>query len=90
MKPASLTLQVKVSAVHGWPMGRRQVKLRRPLVLNVPDTAVVQSTSGSSTRKTTILTAPVGQTMKVSTMPATASLKTERGDDLSLDQPWSC
>jgi hypothetical protein len=85
MKPGSLTLQVKVSAVHVWPMGQRQTKLRRPLLLNVPDTAVVQSTNGSSTRKTTILSARIGQTVKVWTMPATASLKTERGDDLSLD-----
>jgi hypothetical protein len=85
MKPASLTLQLKVSAVHAWPMGQRQTKLRRPLLLNVPDAAVVQSTNGSSTRKTTILSARIGQAVKVWTMPATASLKTERGDDLSLD-----
>ena len=37
------------------------------------------------TRKTTILSARISQTVKVWTMPATASLKTERGDDLSLD-----
>jgi hypothetical protein len=85
MKPASLTLQVKLNTVHAWPMGQRQTKLRRPLLLNVPDTAVVQSTNGSSARKTTILSARIGQTVKVWTMPATASLKTERGDDLSLD-----
>jgi hypothetical protein len=85
MKPGSLTLQVRVSAVHAWPMGQHQSKLRRPVLLNVPDTAVVQSTNGASTRKTTILSARIGQTVKVWTMPATASLKTERGDDLSLD-----
>jgi hypothetical protein len=71
--------------VHAWPMGQRQTRLRRPLLLNVPDTAVVQSTNGSQNRRTTILTARTGQTVKVWTMPATASLKTERGDDLSLD-----
>jgi hypothetical protein len=49
------------------------------------EAAVVHSTNGSLTRKTTILSARVGQTVKVWTMPATASLKTERGDDLSLD-----
>src|SRR6266487_2172831 len=85
MKPAALTLQLKVSTVHAWPMGQRQTRLRRPLLLNVPDTAVVQSTTGSSTHKTTILSARKGQTVKVWTIPATASLKTERGDDLSLD-----
>jgi hypothetical protein len=66
-------------------MGQRQTRLNRPLLLNVPDTAVVQSTNGSSTRKTTIVSAYKGEKVKVWTMPATASLKTERGDDLSLD-----
>ena len=83
-KPAALTLQVKVRTVHAWPMGQHQTRLRRPLLLNVPNTAVVQSTNGSTTRKTTIVSALKGQTVKVWTMPATASLKTERGDDLSL------
>jgi hypothetical protein len=82
MKPAAVTLQVKVSAVHAWPMGQHQAKLQRPLLLNLPDTAIVQSTTGAAT---TILSARKGQTVKVWTMPATASLKTERGDDLSLD-----
>jgi hypothetical protein len=36
MKPASLTLQVKVSAVHAWPMGRRQVKLRPAVAAERP------------------------------------------------------
>ena len=85
MKPAALTLQLKVNAVHAWPMGQHQTRLRRPLLLNVPGTAIVQSTNGSSIRKTTILRAHKGQTAKVWTMPATASLKTERGDDLSLN-----
>jgi len=64
LKPAALTLQVKLNTVHAWPMGQHQTKLRRPLLLNVPDTAIVQSTRGSSTRITTILTARVGQTVK--------------------------
>ena len=85
MKPAAVTLQLKVSTVHAWPMGQRQTRLRRPLLLNVPNTAIVQSTNGSSTRKTTLLSARQGQTVKVWTMPATASLKTERGDDLALE-----
>ena len=84
MKPAALTLQVKVTTLYAWPMGQHQTKLHRALLLNVPDTAIVQSTSGSSTRKATILSARIGQAVKVWTMPATASLKTERGDDLSL------
>jgi hypothetical protein len=66
-------------------MGQHQTRLKRPLLLNVPQTAVVQSTNGGATRKSTILNARPGQTVKVWTMPATASLKTERGDDLSLN-----
>jgi hypothetical protein len=85
IKASALTVQLKVSAVHAWPMGQRQTKLRRPLLLNVPDTAVVQSTNGSSTRDTTILSARKGQTVKVWTMPSPASLKAERGDDLALE-----
>jgi hypothetical protein len=82
MKPASVTLQLKLGAVNAWPMGQHQTKLNRPLLLNVPDTTVVQSTSGSPA---SILSVRKGQTVKVWTMPSTASLKTERGDDLALD-----
>ena len=85
MAPAALTLQIRVNAVHAWPMGQRQTRLKRPLLLNVPATAIVQSTNGSATRKSTILNARPGQAVKVWTMPATASLKTERGDDLALN-----
>jgi len=55
------------------------------LLLNVPARAVVQSTNGGAIRKSTILNARPGQSVKVWTMPAPASLKTERGDDLALN-----
>jgi hypothetical protein len=84
VKPAAETLQVKVTEVHAWPMGQHQVKLNRPVLLNVPSTAVVQS-AGARDRATTILSARRGQTVKIWTMPSTASLKTERGDDLALE-----
>jgi len=84
MSPTTVTLQLKVSAVRAWPMGQRQTKLRRPLMLNVPESALIQSTSGTVRRKTTLTSARKGQTVKVWTMPATASLKNERGDDLAL------
>jgi hypothetical protein len=84
MTPASTTLQVKVSAVHAWPMGQHQVKLNRPLLLNVPATAVVQS-AGTQRTKTTLASARKGQSVRVWTMPSTTSLKTERGDDLALE-----
>jgi Peptidase family M23 len=85
MKAAALTVQLKVSAVHAWPMGQHQTRLRRPLLLNVPDTAVVQSTNGSQNWRTTILSARKGQTVKIWTMPSPASLQAERGDDLALE-----
>jgi murein DD-endopeptidase MepM/ murein hydrolase activator NlpD len=84
MTPNALTLQIRLNTVHAWPMGQHQTRLKRPMLLNLPATAVVQSTNGSSTRKTNILTAQKGQAVKVWTMPATASLKAERGDDLAL------
>jgi murein DD-endopeptidase MepM/ murein hydrolase activator NlpD len=82
MKPASVTLQLKLGAVHAWPMGQHQSKVNRPLLLNVPDTTVVQSASGAPA---SILSVRKGQSVKIWTMPSTASLKTERGDDLALD-----
>jgi hypothetical protein len=84
MSPTTVTLQLKVSAVRAWPMGQRQTKLRRTLMLNVPDSALIQSASGTQRRKATLTSARKGQTVKVWTMPATASLKSERGDDLAL------
>jgi hypothetical protein len=85
MASAALSLQIRVATVHAWPTGQHQSKLKRPLLLNVPQTAIVQSTNGGVIRKSTILSARPGQTVKVWTMPATASLKMERGDDLALN-----
>jgi hypothetical protein len=84
VKPAAATLQVKLKQVHAWPMGQHQ-SIKRSIVLNVPATAVVQSVKGSNARNTTLTSAQAGQTVKVWTMPATTSLKTERGDALALD-----
>jgi peptidase M23-like protein len=84
MTPDALTLQIKLNTVHAWPMGQHQTRLKRPLLLNIPAAVVVQSTNGTTTRSTTILSAHPGQTVKVWTMPAVASLKSERGDNLAL------
>ena len=84
LKPASTTLQIRVASVHAWPMGQHQTKLKRPVLLNVPATTVVQS-AGTRRTPTTLLSARKGQAVRVWTMPSTASLKTERGDDLALD-----
>src|SRR5919199_1289466 len=71
VKAPGLSLQVKVAEVRAWPMGQRQTRLRRTLLLNVPDTAVVQSVRGSTTRTTTLANAQKGQTVKVWTTPST-------------------
>ncbi len=84
VKPAGETLQLKLKQVHAWPMGQHQ-SVKRALTLNVPLTAVVQSVAGPKARTTTLAAAVKGQAVKVWTMPATASLKTERGDPLSLE-----
>jgi Peptidase family M23 len=76
-------LQLKLGAVTAWPMGQHQTKLNRPLLLTVPTSVVVQSASNPAA-KPTILSARKGQAIKVWTMPATASLQTERGDNLAL------
>jgi len=83
-KPTAASLQIKLTGVHAYPSGEHQ-QLKRALVLNVPSSAAIQSVNGSTRRATTLLNARAGEPVKVWTMPATASLKTERGDPLSLD-----
>src|SRR5204862_680699 len=56
LKPAAATLQLKVTGVHAWPMGQRQTKLNRPVLLNVPPTAIVQA-AGSPPTKASLLSA---------------------------------
>jgi hypothetical protein len=83
LTPAVDSLQLKLGSVTAWPMRQHQTKLNRPLLLNVPASVVVQST-GNPAAKPTILSARRGEAVKVWTMPATASLKAERGDNLAL------
>jgi hypothetical protein len=84
-KPAAATLQVRVKEVHAWPMGQHQKRLKRSVLLDVPAATVVQSVTPTGPRNTTILSAQKGQNVQVWTTPSTASLKTERGDDLALE-----
>jgi murein DD-endopeptidase MepM/ murein hydrolase activator NlpD len=84
MSPGTASLQLRLNAVRAWPMGQRQTGLKRTLLLDVPAAAVVQSANGSQRPRSALLNAAKGQAVKVWTMPATASLKNERGDDLAL------
>ena len=82
---AAGTLQLRLTNVSAWPFGQHQSRLHRSLRLAVPASAVVQAVDASSSHATTILAARKGQSVKLWTMPATASLKAERGDDLALE-----
>jgi hypothetical protein len=84
LKPAVDSLQVKVTTVHAWPMGQHQTKLNRPVLLSVPTSTVVQS-AGPTRSPVALVSAKKGQSVKVWTMPSTASLRTERGDDRALN-----
>jgi murein DD-endopeptidase MepM/ murein hydrolase activator NlpD len=84
MSPSTASLQLKVNALRAWPMGQSQTRLKRTLLLNVPNAAVVQSANGAQRPRSALVNAAKGQAVKVWTMPATASLKSERGDDLAL------
>jgi hypothetical protein len=84
LKAGASTLQMRVNAVDAWPMGQHQVRLRKPLLLGIALETVVQAGEGSTRRQTSLEMAQKGQDVRVWTMPATASLKAERGDDLAL------
>jgi hypothetical protein len=84
VSPGTASLQLRLNAVRAWPMGQRQAGLKRTLLLDVPAAAVVQSANGSQRPRSALVSATKGQAVKVWTMPATASLKNERGDDLAL------
>jgi hypothetical protein len=85
MKSTASSLQIKLNEVHAWPMGQHQARLRTPLLLNIPLATVVQAVAGSSARRARVLDARKGQSARVWTMPARATLKAERGDDLALN-----
>jgi Peptidase family M23 len=84
LKPAAETLEIKVGQVHAWPMRQHQRKLGRNVVLNVPTSAVVQSTNGTRSRATQLTNAQKGQAVKIWTVPARTTLRAARGDDLAL------
>jgi hypothetical protein len=83
LKPSADSLQLKVTAVHAWPMGQHQTKLSRPVLLSVPTSTVVRS-AGPTRSPVALVSAKKGQSVKVWTMPSTATLRAERGDDLAL------
>jgi peptidase M23-like protein len=80
------SIRVKVMTVNAWPMRQRQTKLKRKVLVDVPDSALVQTVAkldGPGTRAT-LADANTGQAVAVWTAVAPATLKAERGDDLAL------
>jgi Peptidase family M23 len=80
------SIRVKVASVNAWPMRQRQKKLTRRLLVDVPDSALVQTVAkfGGPGTAATLADANTGQKVDLWTAVAPATLKAERGDDLAL------
>jgi hypothetical protein len=85
VRSTDASLQVKLTEVRAWPMRQHQRRLSRSLLLNVSANAAVQSTSGAGSRTIPLTSAQKGQPVKVWTLPAKATLRAQRGDDLALE-----
>jgi hypothetical protein len=81
------SVQMKLGAVSAWPMGQRQSKLKRKLLVSVPVDATVQVVPRLGAPGTTaaITDAKVGQQVDVWTATAPTTLRAQRGDDLALN-----
>jgi len=80
------SIRVKVATVNAWPMRQRQTKLKRKLLVDVPDGAIVQTVAkiGGPGTVATLADANTGQAVDIWTAVAPATLKAQRGDDLAL------
>ncbi len=80
------SIRIKAAAVNAWPMRQRQTKLKRKLLVDVPDGALVQMVTkiGGPGTAATLADADTGQAVDIWTAVAPATLKAERGDDLAL------
>ena len=81
-----ISIRIKAAVVSAWPMRQRQTKLKRNLVVEVPDGALVQTVAkiGGPGTEATLADANAGQAVDIWTAVAPATLKAERGDDLAL------
>lgn len=79
-------LQLKVARVSAFPLGQRQSKLGRRLVVEVPQSAAVLTVKkwGTPGTPADLSAAYRGQPVDVWTAAAPTTLKAERGDDLAL------
>ncbi|MDX6477828.1 MAG: peptidoglycan LD-endopeptidase LytH [Gaiellaceae bacterium] len=86
--PSATKLQMTVTSLQAWPMNQKLTKLKQPLTLTVPPTALVQSVAkiggGVTSNLASLLNARKGAQVVVWTQPALATLKAQRGDDGAL------
>ena len=86
--PSATKLQMTVTSLQAWPMNQRLTKLKQPLTLTVPPTALVQSVAriggGVTSNLASLANARKGAQVVVWTQPALATLKAQRGDDGAL------
>jgi hypothetical protein len=81
------SIRIKAAMVNAWPMQQRQTKLKRKLLVEVPDSSLVQTVAkfGGPGTPATLAEANTGQKVDLWTAVAPATLKAERGDDLALN-----
>jgi len=81
------SVAIKLGAVGAWPMGQRQTKLRRRLMVSVPLDATVQLVPklGALGTPAMLTDAKIGQQIDVWTATAPTTLRAERGDDFALN-----
>jgi hypothetical protein len=77
-------LVMNVSTSQAWPSGLTLTKLNRQIVLNVPDTALVQTIAPTLRTIANVTLATNGEKVVVWTQPAPATLKAQRADDGAL------
>jgi hypothetical protein len=80
-------LQMTLTSLQAWPSNQKLTKLKQPLSLAVPTTALVQSVAkigGVTAAVASLANARKGAQVVVWTQPAPATLKAQRGDDGAL------
>jgi len=79
-------IRLRAGSVAAWPMGQRQTKLGRRLLVVVPSSATVQTVKkwGVPGTPTDLASAQRGQAVDIWTAAAPTTIKAERGDDSAL------
>ena len=80
-------LRVRTATVTAFPLGQRQTKLGRRLLIQVPSSANVQTVKkwGAPGTPASLVDAQPGQPVDLWTTAAPATMKAERGDDMALN-----